>query len=968
MTGGIYRNIRTLWSVLRVCIMAAIVTDMAVVMQATATPKVTIPSQTAARERMRKQVPETETIYLSGRGYDDMVDWDFMCTGGRNAGLWTRIGVPSCWELQGFGTYQYGYDYNKWNKTPAEAPIADEQGMYRRLFNLPANWHGKRIEIVFEAVMTDAEVSINGKSAGEVHRGGFSPFRYDITDKVNFGDKGNTIEVIVNKESADSDVNLAERRCDYWNFGGIIRPVYIEASPKTSVGRVAIDADMNGMLRADCFMYGGKRGMTLLTTVIAPDGTVVGKKYTAVGGDSVRVELTCRDPELWTAETPCLYTAEFVLMDSHRRAMHKYSKRFGFRTVEIRNGDGLFINGIRVKLKGANRHSMNPESGRTLSYRANLEDVLLMKSLNMNAVRLSHYPADKEFYDICDSLGLYVIDELTGWQHPHNTEIGSRLVKELVMRDVCHPSVIMWASGNEGGFNYELEPEFRRYDIQKRTIIYPWSVRDGINTRHYRSYDEMRKYLNGTDVVMPTEFLHGLYDGGLGAGLYDYWQLMNSAPNCAGGFLWALLDEGVVRTDMGGITDTRGCFGPDGIVGPHRERGASYYTIKQIWSPVQVDYLGGGRVMLSNHYNFINLNTCSLHYRYLQMPAPGCDDVRQNGSGRIVCPNALPDDSVMVTIGATPAGTDVLELTVTDINGDSLFTWTYNVGDTETEMSQQDCAISFSRTDSTIVAESCNRRYVFSTKDGMLKNINVGQRETGFTGGPRLIAARRADRAQNRKTKINRKQALATKEYTIYTDSAVLANIENDGASLIFSYKGGYMRNVVWTFMTDGSVKLAYSYGFDSVADLLGIMFSYPEDSIESKQWVGKGPFRVWQNRTHGPQYGYWRTDYNDPVPGESYDYPEFKGYFADVKWMRINGKSGSVCIINPPADSFVGIYQPCDGRDNYLYRLPESGISILKYIPAVRNKVDFSDLNGPSAQPHWCEGIYSGEVTLRFE
>ena len=116
-------------------------------------------------------------------------------------------------------------------------------------------------------------------------------------------------------------------------------------------------------------------------------------------------------------------------------------------------------------MKGVNRHSFRPESGRTLSYAKNMEDVLLIKSMNMNAVRLSHYPADKEFYDICDSLGLYVIDELTGWQHPQKTTVGRRLVRELVTRDVNHPSVVIWASGNEGGFNYELEPDFLRYDI-----------------------------------------------------------------------------------------------------------------------------------------------------------------------------------------------------------------------------------------------------------------------------------------------------------------------------------------------------------------------------------------------------------------------------------------------------------------------------------------------------------------------
>lgn len=167
---------------------------------------------------------ETETMYLSGHGCDDMVVWDFYCTGGRTAGEWTTIGVPSCWETQGFGTYQYGYEYNKWNKKPSKAPIADEKGLYRHAFRLPKEWRGRKIEIVFEAAMTDTEVRINGRSAGDVHQGGFSPFRYDITELVKFGRRDNLLEVTVSKESADGDMNLAERRCDFWNFGGIYQP------------------------------------------------------------------------------------------------------------------------------------------------------------------------------------------------------------------------------------------------------------------------------------------------------------------------------------------------------------------------------------------------------------------------------------------------------------------------------------------------------------------------------------------------------------------------------------------------------------------------------------------------------------------------------------------------------------------------------------------------------------------------
>ena len=208
----------------------------------------------------------------------------------------------------------------------------------------------------------------------------------------------------------------------------------------------------------------------------------------------------------------------------------------------------------------------------------------------MNAVRMSHYPPDEHFLDACDELGLYVLDELAGWQKPpYDTEIGKKLVREMVTRDVCHPCILFWDNGNEGGWNRELDNQFALYDPQNRTVLHPWEKFNGVDTAHYRNYETTRKKLSDSTLFMPTEFLHGLYDGGLGAGLDDYWKLMYASPVGAGGFLWALLDEGVVRTDKNGQIDVAGNQAPDGIVGPYRQKEASFYTVKEIWSPVHIE-------------------------------------------------------------------------------------------------------------------------------------------------------------------------------------------------------------------------------------------------------------------------------------------------------------------------------------------------------------------------------------------
>ena len=171
---------------------------------------------------LRAEAQKTEVQYLSGTDKNHMVQWDFFCTNGMNSGKWGRIGVPSNWELQGFGTYLYGKVNKEYN----------EKGLYKYEFTVSKTWKKKKVFIVFEGSMTDTEVKINGKLAGAVHQGAFYRFKYDISDLLNF-DAKNLLEVTVSKESANESVNRAERISDYWVFGGIFRPVYLEALPSS---------------------------------------------------------------------------------------------------------------------------------------------------------------------------------------------------------------------------------------------------------------------------------------------------------------------------------------------------------------------------------------------------------------------------------------------------------------------------------------------------------------------------------------------------------------------------------------------------------------------------------------------------------------------------------------------------------------------------------------------------------------
>nr|MDE6555601.1 DUF4981 domain-containing protein [Duncaniella sp.] len=511
--------------------------------------------------------------------------------------------------------------------------------------------------------------------------------------------------------------------------------------------------------------------------------------------------------------------------------------------------------------------------------------------------------------------------------------------------------------------------------------LHPQGNFGGFETMHYRSYGESQNYMRLPEIFMPTEFLHGLYDGGHGAGLYDYWELMRNDPKCAGGFLWVLADEGVKRVDMDGFIDNCGNYGADGIVGPHHEKEGSYWTIKEVWCPIQIlnteipaDF--DGKLSIENRYDFTPLDGCTLTWRQLAMPAPG-----QKGEARVVAQgktglgNIAPRSAGTVTIPTLKADADALELTVTDNYGKDLFTWSHKIAGRAPKAvaNAGGAAPVITETPDLLKVSANGRTYNFSRKNGQLMGVDVNGRLIELKDGPRVIVAKRADRSMDGFYNHDDKEAEKKKtQYTEFEDLGKFTGIaaEKVGNDVVVTatYKLGNFDTAKWTITPDGSADLEFTYNFNGVIDLLGVKFDLPEEQVVSKRWLGDGPYRVWQNRLHGPQYGVWENDYNDPIPAESFTYPEFKGYFANVDWMDINTKNGTITITNETPDSYVGVYEPRDGRDHILYELPKTGISIMEVIPPVRNKVNTTDLIGPSSQPKWVAGSKSGRIHLNFK
>lgn len=881
---------------------------------------------------------------------------------GAQVGAWASIPVPSNWELHGFGTLSYH------DAAPADV------GEYRHSFVLPAGWAGRRVFLVFDGAMTDTTARLNGQLVGPTHRGGFYRFKYEVTALLR-PEGANLLEVTVAETSADESVNRAERTGDYWNFGGIFRPVWLEAAPSEFIERLGVDARADGGITVAVQVNGQGDATEVVGRVRQLDGTAVGAPFAAAltPDGSVMLRGKVEAPRQWTAETPQLYRLEVELRGGGR-PLHTAEERFGFRTFEVRRGDGFYLNGRRIVLQGANRHSFHPDSGRCLGEKDHREDIRLMQEANMNAVRLSHYPADERFLELCDELGLYVLDELAGWQKCYSAEAGRPLVAEMVQRDGNHPSILFWDNGNEGGWQTALDGDFAQWDIQQRPVLHPWDVHGGINTAHYRNYDATVEMAAGGFsgvrrdgrpmdeprplIYMPTEFLHALYDGGGGAGLEDYWEVMRRSPVAGGGFLWAWVDEGVRRPDTGRI-DVQGNQAPDGILGPYREKEGSFFAVKDIWCPVVVrerelpdDF--DGTLSVENRYAFTDLDQCRFAWQLRRMPAPDEPAAATLAEGIAPAPRVEPGASGRLLLGlpADWRAADVLVLRADDPHGRELWTWTWPLRGLSrfAALSAAEAggaaSVVAEETADTLRATAGDLVVDFAKSTGRLVRVRRGAQAFSLIDGPRLAVGQ---------------AALADLSWRAEgSDLVVLARYT------------GQLQSVEWRVRANGWVDCDFAYTATQPAPYLGVCFDYPEGLVQSKRWVGEGPYRVWQNRRRGVSLGEWSNEYNDTITGYSgWVYPEFKGCFAGVRWLRLATTEGPITVVIGTEGLDVQVltpsFPPEAEQRAAVTRLPQAGLAFLHVIPAVGEKFTPAEAHGPQSQLVPVREGYRGRVSFRF-
>jgi hypothetical protein len=408
----------------------------------------------------------------------------------------------------------------------------------------------------------------------------------------------------------------------------------------------------------------------------------------------------------------------------------------------------------------------------------------------------------------------------------------------------------------------------------------------------------------------------------------------------------------VKRSDTGEM-DSAGNQAPDGIVGPRREREASFNAIKELWSPIQVKLDSNQRFRVENHYSFLNARDCSFTFELRQYPRlhDSSDEFQVVGQNILTSPSILPGQSgvIEVPVIKTDERVDAWALRVNDPQGRELWTWIWprpRTGDLASVMN----APAEQRAVGTETAEgveirSGGLRVRISRQTGLLTSIARDGDMFSLRNGPRL----------------------ATGASTLKSFSA-----DQDGPDYYVSAKfEGPLKSVFWRVHGNGWVRCEYRYAASGTNDFLGVVFDYPEDYVTHKRWMGDGPARVWKNRLRGVSFGVWETLFNDTITGyRDWDYPEFKGCFANVRWMQLGTTEGTISVV-PENVPFVQVLTPGQVPDALVAKtkihLPVAGFGFLHAIPAIGSKFKEASLSGPQGQRTVASGEYSGAVNFYF-
>ncbi|WP_229223482.1 glycoside hydrolase family 2 TIM barrel-domain containing protein [Duganella sp. sic0402] len=875
---------------------------------------------------------------------------------------WGSIQVPGMLQTQGYGKPIFT---NIVYPFPANEPFIphelNEVGSYRRNFDLPEDWRERDVFLQIGAAGAAYYVWVNGQRVGYSEDSKL-PSEFDLSRYVKPGRNVIAIELY-----RWADGSYLEDQ-DFWRVNGIERSVYLYAEPRTRLRDYKVSASLdkayrNGQFELTAEIAGAPADVNVKATVL--DGTNEVLRASAAPGVDRRAVLRGTIPAVqpWSAETPKLYTLLIEVTDAQGKLVSATSRRIGFRTVEIADGE-VRVNGKRVMIKGVNRHEHDPHTYRVMSMESMRKDIELMKRANVNAVRTSHYPNDPRWYDLADEYGLYVMDEADIESHGY-MELGDKApdaagraaiqlgykphwrvahldrVSRMVERDKNSPSIIFWSLGNEAGTgpNFEQSAAWIRKADPSRLISYlgygtlnevhrPNDYVD-IYAPMYDDIEKMADYAQDPAYRQPMiqcEYAHAM--GNSLGNLEDYWQVIRAHRKLQGGFVWDWVDQSVAAKDDKGRTYWASGFDVnpergdgsvvgDGVLRSDRTPDPEYYELQKVYSPVVFE--GDprkGAVEVVNRYDFRDLGHLALEWKlerdgvHVAQGALAASNARAGGRQAIKLPSAAT---------AAKGGELVLTLSARSKAAEQGVEQGAVVGWSQFVLSKATPAVAKAAWVKPVKSGGgyelrAGKAVLRLAPDTGLLTYSVNGQQVLKGGSPNFW----------RGLMDNDEGAGVDKTHKVwqtFTNQRKVRSLEVQGDSLkvLFSFGAGaaHWQNI-YRMRSDGALEVQATFTplRDDLPDplRLGLRFDSPA-ALNQLRWYGRGPHESYVDRKTGAALGLYQGALADQY--HSYIRPQESGNKTDVRWFSLSGAQAGVTVRSDAPFSFNAL--PFPYEDLYL-------------------------------------------------
>lgn len=864
-----------------------------------------------------------------------------------DASSWKTIPVPSCWEMQGYGTPIYtNITYPFKNQPPfirgqegytvLKEPNA--VGSYRRTIQVPATWSDREIYLHFNGIYSAAYVWVNGQKVGYT-QGPNNDAEFNVTRHLTPG----TENLVCVEVYRWSDGSYIEDQ-DMFRMSGIHRDVYLEARQKLHVQDVKLTSMMGGRGRRSggnefrrAFLgidialqnYGKKANARIDVELVNPAGKTIQTAILQVtdiekGIKSSRLNLEVPNPELWTAETPNLYTVNIAVGGD------VYTQKYGFRKIENRDGR-VYINGKRIMFKGANRHDTHPVYGKAVPLESMMTDILLMKRNNLNTLRTSHYPNDPRMYALCDYYGIYTMDEADVECHGNHrlsrnpswqAQYVDRQVR-MVLRDRNHPCVIFWSMGNEcgGGENF-VACKKAIQELDDRLIHYEGmnEVADMDSRMYPQLYNMMRQDQEADKQGRPfflCEYAHAM--GNAIGNLQEYWDYIEfESRRMIGGCIWDWVDQSLCKWGEpqsnkyygGGFGDypTDKDFCCNGIITSDRHVTPKLLEVKKVYQYVDFKLTADRQIRIRNRYCFTPLSNFTFHYSLLR-------DGRMIKGGTTSLPNVQPGDSCFIDIPCEIPTTDGLYHLNLSLQLKDATNWAeagHEVAREQIELRTNSKAWSLGeavaqdvKTEETtdrINVSGKTWSFGISKQTGAIVDLTyngkqmVAQGDNFLFNGYRSINNDRIGNLNIQRTNTDVKLVSKDGIPSIKVAQTVLGG--RDGRSKVNV-------EMEYSFNDNGAIFVTTKFTNDSNEDFrrLGLQ-AFLDKSLENVEWLGRGPHENYPDRKTSAFVGVWNTTVN--AMAEEYAKPQSMGERCDVTWLKLTDNKGKGLYIRDLTDTFM--------------------------------------------------------------